>query len=84
MGYARVIHERKKSIEKNGQVSEISKTMGTQMPTIKRERKKKREMNKIAHVFLQSIFKFQTRETCFNEHSGIRLATIYIPRTYTS
>jgi hypothetical protein len=35
-------------------------------------------MNKIAHMFLQSIFKFQTRETCFKEHSRIRLATIYI------
>ena len=39
MGYARVIHDRKKkSIEKNGQVSEISKTMGTQMPTQKKEK----------------------------------------------
>jgi hypothetical protein len=27
-GYAKVIHE-KKGVEKNGQVSEISKTMGT-------------------------------------------------------
>ena len=30
MGYAKVIH--KKRVEKNGQVSKISKTMGTQMP----------------------------------------------------
>jgi hypothetical protein len=30
MGYAKIIH--KKSIRKNGQVSKISKTMGTQMP----------------------------------------------------
>ena len=33
MGYAKVIHKRKrKRNEKNGQVSKISKTMGTQMP----------------------------------------------------
>jgi hypothetical protein len=32
-GYAKVIHEKKrKERRKNGQVSEISKTMGTQMP----------------------------------------------------
>ena len=32
-GYAKVIHKkRRESIEKNGQVFEISKTMGTQMP----------------------------------------------------
>ena len=35
-------------------------------------------MNKIAHVFLQKFFKFQTTEICFKEHSRIRLATIYI------
>ena len=51
-GYAKVIHERKrKRNEKNGQVSKISKTMGTHMPVWK-----KREMNKIAHVFLQKVF----------------------------
>ena len=33
-GYAKVIHKkREKRVEKNGQVSEISKIMGTQMPT---------------------------------------------------
>ena len=42
------------------------------------EKKKKREMNKIAHVFLQKFSKFQTREICFKEHSRIRIATIYI------
>ena len=53
LGYAKVIHKktRKKERDKKGQVSEISKTMGTQMPAWK-----KREMNKIAHVFLQSYF----------------------------
>ena len=41
MGYARVIHkkqEKKRVLKKNGQVSEISKTMGTQMPTQKKEK----------------------------------------------
>ena len=55
MGYAKVIHEKKKKkYWKNGQVSEISKTMGTQMPAWKKNREK--EMNKIAHVSLQSVF----------------------------
>jgi hypothetical protein len=31
-GYAKVIHEKRRRIGKNGQVSEISKTMGTPMP----------------------------------------------------
>jgi hypothetical protein len=38
MGYARVIHKKekeRKSIEKNRQVSKISKTMGTQIPSMK-------------------------------------------------
>ena len=64
----------KRKYWKNGQVSKISKTMGLRCPPKKRGRK----MNKIAHVFLQSIFKFQTREICFNKHSRIRIATIYI------
>ena len=54
MGYARVIHkkqEKNRVLKKNGQVSEISKIMGTQMPAIK-----KREMNRIAHDFLQKCF----------------------------
>jgi hypothetical protein len=38
----------KRKLLKNRQVSKISKTMGTQMPAIKKE-KKKREKN-IAHV----------------------------------
>ena len=41
-------------------------------------RLKKKEMNKIANVFLQKFSKFQSRETDFKEHSRIRLATIYI------
>ena len=63
MGYARVIHkkqEKNRVLKKNGQVSEISKIMGTQMPAIK-----KREMNWIAHDFFAKMFsKFQLREIC--------------------
>jgi hypothetical protein len=33
---------KKKSIEKNGQVSEISKTMGTQMPAMRKKKKERR------------------------------------------
>jgi hypothetical protein len=44
----------KKIIEKNGQVFKKSKTMGTQMLAMKKERKKKRKKKKnkekIAHV----------------------------------
>ena len=57
MGYARVIHKKRRREKekelKNGQVSEISKTMGTQMPAWK---KREEEMNKIAHVFSQKYF----------------------------
>jgi hypothetical protein len=80
-GYAKVIHEKKRG-EKNGQVSEISKTIGTQMPTWK-----KREMNKIAHVLSQKLFQVSKERYVSKEHSSIRLATIYIhihPHTCTS
>ena len=73
LGYAKVIH--KKKMRKNGQVSEISKIMGTQMPA------RKKEMNKIAHVLLQSIFWVSKERYIFKEHSRIRLAT-YIYITY--
>jgi hypothetical protein len=39
----------KKSIEKNGQVSKISKTMGTQMPAMNQKRIRKKK-EKIAHA----------------------------------
>jgi hypothetical protein len=75
--YAKVIHKkRRKKSWKNGQVSKILKTMGTQMPTWK-----KREMNKIAHVFLQKYFQVFKERYVFKEHSRIRLATIYIQST---
>jgi hypothetical protein len=48
MGVCKSIH--KKSWEKNGQVSKISKTMGTQMPAWKKE------MNKIVPILLQKYF----------------------------
>ena len=51
---------KRKGIEKNRQVSEILKTMGTQMPAWK-----KREMNKIAHVFLQSVFQVSIKRDMF-------------------
>jgi hypothetical protein len=43
-GYAKVIHKKKerKSIGKNGQVSEISKTIGTHMSAWKKREKKRR------------------------------------------
>ena len=77
LGYAKAIHEkkkRKKRWEKNGQVSEILKTMGTQMPAWK----KKEKMNKIAHVFLQSCSQVSKERYVFKEQSRIRLATIYM------
>ena len=43
-GYAKDIHnkreKKKKEMRKNGQVSEILKTMGTQMPARKKEKKR--------------------------------------------
>jgi hypothetical protein len=48
---------KKKRIGKNGQVSKISKTIGTQMAAWKKE-----EMNKIAHVFLAKLFPNSKRE----------------------
>jgi hypothetical protein len=55
------IKKRKKRIGKKGQVSKICKTMGTPMPAWK---KRKKEMNKIAHVFLQSCFQV-LKERCY-------------------
>jgi hypothetical protein len=55
----------KKSIVKNGQVSKISKAIGTQMLAMKKKEKEKDSPCSLAKVFS----KFQTRETCFKEHS---------------
>ena len=44
--------KRKKELRKNGQVSKISKTMGTQMPA-------RKKMNKITHVLLQMFPSFK-------------------------
>jgi hypothetical protein len=41
----------------------------------------KKEMNKIAHVFLQSCFQVLKERYVFKEHSRIMLVTIYIPHT---
>jgi hypothetical protein len=72
----------KRKVLKNGQTCKKSKTMGTQMPAMKKERKKKKE-RKDSPCSLAKVFsKFQTRETCFNEHSRIMIATIYIYSTH--
>ena len=77
--------KKKMSWEKNGQVSEISKTMGTQMPAWK---KRKKEMNKIAPVLSQKKFQVSRERYVFKGQSRIRLATTYIhliyPHTCTS
>jgi hypothetical protein len=77
---------KRKLLKKNGQVSKKSKTMGTQMLAIKREkrkREKKKKERKDSPCSLAKVFsKFQTRETCFKEHSRIRIATIYIFHTH--
>ena len=71
--------EKKREMRKNGKLSEILKTMGTQMPAWKKRRKEKREeMNRIAHVLLQGCFQIPTERYVFKEHSRIMLATIYI------
>jgi hypothetical protein len=52
MGYARVIQKKekkKKVLQKNGQVSELSKQWVLRCPP------EKKEMSKIAHVFLQNF-----------------------------
>ena len=57
MGYAKVIHKRKKkkSIEKMDKCLRYLKQWILRCPP---EKNREREMNKIAYVFLQSIFKF--------------------------
>jgi hypothetical protein len=50
-----------KKVLKNGQVSEISKTMDTQMLAWKKE------MNRVAHVFLQSCFQVLKERYVFKE-----------------
>jgi hypothetical protein len=55
---------KKRKVLKNGQVSNISKTMGTQMPTMKKRKKKREKMiEKDNPCSLAKVSKFQTRET---------------------
>ena len=63
MGYARIIHKRKKTknLRKNGQVPELSKQWVLRCPPKKR---RKKEMNKIAPVLLQMFPSFK-REISF-------------------
>jgi hypothetical protein len=52
------------------------------MQKVIHEKKKKKKMNKIAYVFLQSIFQVPNERYVFKEHSRIRLATTYISTPY--
>jgi len=64
MGYARVIHERKrKSIKKMDKCSRYLKQWVLRCPP--KKEKKNKEMNKLAHVFLQKIFPNFKREINF-------------------
>jgi len=80
MGYAKIIHKKERKLKRKIDkcLRYLKQWVLRCLPKKRKKKEKEREMNKIAHVFLQSIFKFQTREICFNEHSRIRLATIYI------
>ena len=71
MGYAKVIYKkekRRKSIEKMDKCSRYLKQWVLRCPP------KKREMNKIAHAFVQIFLSFKTK-ICFKEYSRFRLAT---------
>ena len=48
-----------------------------------RLKKKRENMNKIAHVVLQSCFQVSKERDIFKEHSRIRLVTKYIHRIST-
>jgi hypothetical protein len=61
--------KKKRRREKNRQVSEISI--------------EKREVNNIAHVFLQRYFQVSKERYVFKEHNKIKLATIYVHHTST-
>ena len=45
--------------------------------------KKRKEMNKIAYVFLQKYLQVSKERYVFKEHSRIRLAIIYPPYIHT-
>ena len=64
-------------MRKNGQVSKIFKTMGTQMPPEKRERK----MNKIA-LAMQQMFPSFKREISFQGAKQNQDSTIHPPHIY--
>ena len=78
-GYAKVIHKKERDKKKNGQVFKLLKQWVLRCPP----EKKKKKMNKIARVFLQSCFQLSNERYVFKEHSRIRLATIYIHHTST-
>ena len=84
-GYAKVIHKKKKSWEKIDKCPRYWKQWVLRCPL---EKRKKKKINKIAPVFLQSCFQVSKERYVFKQHSRIRLATIYIhhihPYTCTS
>jgi hypothetical protein len=75
MDYAKVIHKKRerKTIGKNGQVSKMLKQRILRCPPKKRKRRK---MNKIAHVLLQKYFQVSKERYVFKEPP-------YIPHTCT-
>ena len=75
-GYAKVIY--KKRVEKKMNKCPRYFKQWVLIPAEKR-----REMNKIAHVFLQKYFQVSKQIYVFKEYSRIRLATIYIHHTST-
>ena len=78
-GYVKVIHKKEKEMEKMGKCPRYWKQWILRCPP----EKKKKKMNKIAHVLLQSCFQVSKERYIFKEQSRIRLATIY-PHTHTS
>ena len=75
-GYAKFIHKKRKKekkVEKMTSVRDI-KNNGYSDARLKKEE----EMNKIAHIFLQSCFQVLNERYVFKEHSRNRLATKYI------
>ena len=82
MGYAKVIHKKEKqSWEKMDKCPRYWKQWVLRCPP-------KKEMNKIAHVFLQSCLQVSKERYVFKDQSRIRLATICVhhihPHTCTS
>ena len=75
LGFAKVIQKKQeKGLKKMDKCPRYLKQWVLRCPPKKRER----EMNKVALVFLQSCFQVPKERYVFKEYSRIRLATIYI------